>query len=95
MYVEPLIGPETVNTMPVETVNAYRDHGRPAVRLEEGVAEAWQTLERLEEAGVSLDSAVAQLEAEGVEKFVKPFDALLCTLAAARDAVLKTPAKAV
>src|SRR5262249_44434352 len=52
--VEPLIGPETVNTMPLETIHAYRDHGQPADRLEEGAEEARRVLERLPELGIDL-----------------------------------------
>jgi transaldolase len=87
MYVEPLIGPDTVNTMPMETVDAYRDHGRPAVRITEGLAEARADLARLAQAGIDLDAATEQLEAEGVRKFVEPFDKLLAALAAKRQAV--------
>jgi len=76
-YVEPLIGPETVNTVPLETLNAYRDHGDPAPRLEEGVDEARRVLDRLPEAGIDLAAVTQQLEDEGVEKFIKPFDMLL------------------
>jgi transaldolase len=79
-YVEPLIGPETINTMPVETLKAYRDHGRPELRLEENVEEAQAVLKRLPDAGISLDAATQRLEDEGVEKFVKPFDKLIRAL---------------
>jgi transaldolase len=76
-YVEALIGPETVNTIPLETLNAYRDHGNPAPRLEEGVDEARLALDRLPEVGIDLAAVTQQLEDEGVEKFIKPFDMLL------------------
>jgi transaldolase len=76
-YVEALIGPETVNTIPLETLNAYRDHGNPASRLEEGVDEARRVLDRLPEVGIDLAAVTRQLEDEGVEKFIKPFDMLL------------------
>lgn len=76
-YVEPLIGPQTVNTLPLGTLAAYRDHGVPAPRLEEGVADAQQTLERLTELGINLARVAQQLEDEGIENFVKPFDAIL------------------
>jgi transaldolase len=79
-YVEALIGPDTVNTLPVETVDAYRDHGEPAARLEEGVEEARQALGALPDLGVDLQKATQQLEDEGIDKFVKPFDHLLQTL---------------
>ncbi len=76
-YVEALIGPETVNTVPLETLTAYRDHGDPALRLEEGVEKARQVLAQLHDIGIDLDTVTRQLEEEGVEKFVKPFDKLL------------------
>lgn len=87
MYVEPLIGPETVNTMPMETIEAYRDHGDPAARIEEGLAEARRDLERLAAAGIDLDAATRELEAQGVKKFVEPFDELLAALESKRRAV--------
>jgi transaldolase/glucose-6-phosphate isomerase len=79
-YVEPLIGPETINTMPLETLNAYRDHGNPSPRLEEHAEEATRMLERLSRLGIDLDKVAQQLEDEGVEKFVKPYDSLMCNL---------------
>ena len=87
LYVEPLIGPDTVNTMPMETVEAYRDHGRPAARLAQGLSEAKQDLARLREAGIDLDAATAQLEDEGVRKFIEPFDKLLVALRTKRKAL--------
>ena len=80
-YVEALIGPDTVNTTPLETLDAYRDHGHPNARLEHGVAEARNVLERLPDLGISLDQVTQQLEDDGVEKFNKPFDKLMQALA--------------
>ena len=68
-YVEALIGPDTVNTIPVETLDAYRDHGDPQARLEQDVQRAGWVLERLSELGISIDKVTQQLEDEGVEKF--------------------------
>ena len=82
MYVEPLIGPHTVNTLPTATVEAYRDHGRPASRLEGGTDEAANLLARLPEVGIDLDTATEQLEQEGIDKFIKPYDNLLNSLRA-------------
>jgi transaldolase len=79
-YVEPLIGKETVNTMPPETINAYRDHGNPAARLEEDVNKAQATFEKLKKIGVDIEDVSERLEKEGVEKFVKPFDELKNTI---------------
>jgi transaldolase len=79
-YVEPLIGPETVNTMPVETLKAYRDHGNPAPRLAADLEKAAAVLKRLPELGLDLNQATQRLEDEGVEKFNQPYDSLLGTL---------------
>jgi transaldolase len=87
-YIEPLIGAETINTMPLETIAAYRDHGRPAARLEQGVQEAQQVLDRLAELGISIDAVTQQLEDEGVEKFSRPFGSLMHHLEEKRVAAL-------
>lgn len=76
-YVEPLIGPETINSMPPGTLIAYRDHGSPALRLEQGVREARKVLQKLAEVGLNLDEITQKLEEEGVEKFAKAFERLL------------------
>jgi len=80
-YVEALIGPRTVNTAPLETLDAYRDHGEPEARLEQNVGEARLVFDRLPELGISLDNVAQKLEDEGVEKFNQPFDKLMATLA--------------
>jgi transaldolase len=69
IYVEELIGADTVNTMPEETIRDFQDHGKPAPRLEQGVAQARQLLEQLAAAGVDYDDLTDTLEREGVEKF--------------------------
>lgn len=79
-YVEPLIGPETINTMPLETLNAYRDHGDPATRVTEGLDEAKRVIADLRALGIDLEEVATRLEEEGVEKFVTPFRSLLRTL---------------
>lgn len=89
-YVEALIGPKTVNTIPLETLNAYRDHGQPAARLEEDTADAYRMLEQLHEIGIDINEVTQQLEDEGVEKFVQPFDRLMETLEE-EQAALKEP----
>jgi transaldolase len=80
-YIEDLIGPNTIDTVPPDTLDAYRDHGDPKARLEQNVAEARWILERLPELGISIDEVTRQLEDEGVEKFNQPFDKLMKTLA--------------
>jgi transaldolase len=77
MYVEELIGSNTVNTMPEETIEAFQDHGEVAPTLEQGIDEAKRLFEQLERAGVDYDGITATLEREGVEKFSDSFSDLL------------------
>ena len=85
MYVEELIGPETVNTMPAETVVAFQDHGEVKQNsIVAGVGDAEQLLEQLAEAGIDYDDVVATLEAEGVQKFADSFQDLLDGIRAKR-----------
>jgi transaldolase len=86
-YVEPLIGPDTINTMPLETVDAYRDHGRPALTITNDAEAARQVLDRLQEVGIDLDQATQQLEDEGALKFSASFDHLARTIEEKRAAV--------
>jgi transaldolase len=79
-YVEPLIGPETVNTLPPETLDAYRRQGDPASRLDQDLAQASEAVARLAQLGIDLEAVARQLEEEGVKKFVEPFDKLLASL---------------
>jgi transaldolase/transaldolase/glucose-6-phosphate isomerase len=77
MYVDALIGTDTVNTVPMQTLNAYRDHGNPAARLEENMEESRIVLQKLKELGIDLKSVSEKLEDEGIQKFVQPFEHLL------------------
>jgi transaldolase len=77
LYVEELIGPDTVNTMPEETIQAFQDHGAVAETLEQGLEEAQATFDRLAEAGVDYEDVTRTLEREGVEKFADSFSELL------------------
>ena len=77
MYVEELIGPETVNTMPEETIRAFQDHGVVEDTLEKGIKKARKLLEELAAAGVDYDDVVLTLEEEGVQKFADSFEELL------------------
>jgi transaldolase len=76
-YVEALIGPDTVDTVPLETIDAFRHHGIAANTLETGLEEATATLAKLKELGIDLDQITQQLEDEGIDKFNKPFEKLL------------------
>jgi transaldolase len=91
MYVEELIGPETVNTMPLETLVAFADHGEVrGATVREGVDEASRLLEELEAAGVDYDDVVAKLETEGVQKFAEAFDELIAGIEARRGELAAT-----
>ena len=84
MYVEELIGPETVNTMPEETIEAFQDHGEVALTLEQGIDEAKRLFDQLAEVGVDYDDVTRVLEEEGVQKFADSFSELLDGIAAKR-----------
>jgi transaldolase/glucose-6-phosphate isomerase len=80
LYVEELIGADTVNTMPVATFEAFRDHGVVAATLEQDVDEAQQLLADLDGAGISLKEITDQLQTDAVRLFVEPFDKLLAAI---------------
>lgn len=80
-YVEALIGPDTVNTLPPETVTAYRDHGNPALRLEQELHIARALPGQFATLGFDLDEVGDELERQGVQKFIEPYERLLATLA--------------
>jgi transaldolase len=77
MYVEELIGPETVDTMPEETIRAFQDHGEVAPTLTQGLDEAHRVMDELRAAGIDYDDVTATLEREGVEKFADSFAQLI------------------
>ncbi|MBE7178169.1 MAG: transaldolase [Mucilaginibacter polytrichastri] len=76
-YVEELIGPDTVDTVPTETLDAFRDHGKAENKLETGLDQATQTLVSLDNAGIDIHSITQKLEDEGIEKFIGPYQKLL------------------
>lgn len=77
LYVDELIGPNTVNTAPLDTIEAFIDHGTVAETLTRDVDEARRQLQQLDDLGIDLDQVTAQLQDEGVEKFAKSFRELL------------------
>src|SRR5260370_16345541 len=83
MYVEELIGPDTVDTVPPQTLAAFREHGEVRRSLDENVHLARRQLKQLAEVGVNLDRVTYELEVEGVAAFTKSFESLLATLAKA------------
>src|SRR5580658_5598214 len=87
-YVEELIGPDTVNTIPVATMDAFRDHGKIADTIEENVADAQRVLGDLGRAGISLDAVTDKLVEEGVRLFADAADKLLAAVAGKREKIL-------
>ncbi|MBW3634406.1 MAG: transaldolase, partial [Chloroflexi bacterium] len=85
MYVDELIGPHTVNTMPRPTIAAFLDHGTIARTVDKDVSAAYKTMEDLAAAGIDIDAVTAQLEDEGIASFAKSYDSLLQGVAAKRS----------
>jgi transaldolase / glucose-6-phosphate isomerase len=88
LYVEELIGPDTVNTMPPATMDAFRDHGKVRLSLEENIAEADGRMTTLARSGISIDAVTAQLVTDGVQLFADAFDELLGAVTRKRSALL-------
>lgn len=80
LYVEPLMGPHTVNTMPTNTLDAFVDHGEIATRVRDNLAAERALLTQLAELGISLDQVTDDLEKEGVQKFIDSYNDLLATI---------------
>ncbi len=96
MYVDELIGPHTVNTMPPATVEAFRDHGKLALTLEQDLDGARHSFRRLAEVGIDLNAVTRKLQEDGVAAFAKSYDDLLEAIERKRAAVLAgTPGAAV
>jgi transaldolase len=90
MYVDNLIGPNTVNTIPPKTLEAFLDHGTVALTLERDLDEARAQLNSLPELGIKLDDVTQALLDEGVENFVKPYDSLIKTINEKRASLITT-----
>ncbi|HVT44240.1 MAG TPA: transaldolase [Thermoanaerobaculia bacterium] len=86
LYIESLIAPDTVNTVPPQTYDAFRDHGIVRVTIEEKLDEAKRVLDQLEDAGISLDEVTEQLRRDGVDSFAKSFESLMGTIETRRQA---------
>ncbi|HYK89176.1 MAG TPA: bifunctional transaldolase/phosoglucose isomerase, partial [Acidobacteriota bacterium] len=89
LYVQELIGPDTVNTLPPATLNAFRDHGKPRPTLDENVEAARAALSRLKSLGIDLNQITEQLLADGVEAFATSFNSLKAGLDKKRRAILE------
>ena len=87
MYVEELVGADTVNTMPEATLKAFRDHGEVRPSLEEDVDEAQRTMDRVEELGISMEEVTNQLQVDAVRLFVEPFEKLLAAIESQSGAI--------
>jgi transaldolase/glucose-6-phosphate isomerase len=87
-YIEALVGPDTVDTMPPHTIVAYKDHGRPETRIDKDVDDAYRVVEQLEEFDIQMDWVTQKLEDDGVAAFAKSFDSLIAVVEARRAAVV-------
>jgi transaldolase len=89
MYVEGLIGPETVNTMPEETITAFQDHGRVELTLTKDVDAARKLFSDLASAGIDYEDVTDTLEREGVQKFIDSFEELMEGIRAKRGELVR------
>ena len=87
-YVDELIGPNTVNTMPADTYNAFRDHGQVRPALLEGLDEAFESLELLADCGIDIETASDELLKDGAKKFVDAFEQLMHVIGVKREELL-------
>ncbi|MEJ2589782.1 MAG: transketolase [Candidatus Thiodiazotropha sp.] len=85
MYIEPLIGPHTVSTMPNETADAFDTHGEAALTVEQELNEAHKVMQGLQRLGIDLESLTARLLEEGIQKFIDPYESTLELLRTRRD----------
>lgn len=92
LYVDTLIGPDTVNTMPGKTIEAFLDHGSVARTVDRGLDDARQQMADLAAAGIDINAVTHQLEAEGIDSFIKSFESLLAGVAAKKDALASATA---
>ncbi|NIS81211.1 MAG: bifunctional transaldolase/phosoglucose isomerase [Anaerolineales bacterium] len=88
LYVDSLAGPDTVNTIPPATLQAFLDHGMPSRTIDEGLNEAHAQLERLSALGVDLDAITIKLQEDGVRAFTESFEALMASIAVKRERLL-------
>ena len=92
MYVDELIGPLTVNTMPRPTTAAFLDHGTVARTIDKDLSAAYKTMEDLAAVGIDIDAVTTQLEEEGIASFAKSYDSLLSGVASKRSQLAGAPA---
>jgi transaldolase len=87
-YVEALVGPDSVDTMPPATIAAYKDHGNPEVRIDKNLDDARHVMDKLAEAEIHMDEVTKKLEIDGVASFAKSFDSLIVTVEKRRQETL-------
>ena len=92
LYAEELIGPDTIDTMPASTLDAFRDHGKVRATIEEGLVESRQVMAQLAEVGIDFAAVTRKLEEQGVEAFAKDYQKLLNSIAEKRAQVLEVGA---
>src|SRR5438034_575485 len=88
LYLDNLIGPDTVNTVPPATYTAFRDHGKVALTLEQGLDEGREVIAKLATVGIDLKDVTAKLQADGLSSFVGSFDTLVESIESKRDALV-------
>ena len=93
LYVDNLIGPQTVNTVPVETLEAVLDHGTAARTVDQNLTDSRMQLEQLAKASIDIVAVGDELQVEGVEKFTKSYDDLLDSIAQKRESITASLAK--
>ncbi len=87
-YVEALVGPDSVDTMPPQTLAAYKDHGKPEVRIDKNLDDSRRVMDQLADVGISMDAVTKKLEDDGVAAFAKSFDSLIAVVESRRKAVV-------
>jgi transaldolase/glucose-6-phosphate isomerase len=92
LYVQELIGPDTVNTMPPQTIDAFRDHGVVRRTVDDDYEGAERVLRELADAGISIDEITDELQAEGVKLFSESFEMISATMMRKADEILKASA---
>ena len=93
-YVEALVGPDSVDTMPPATLVAYKDHGKPEVRIDKNLDAARRCMDQLAEVGIGMDAVTKKLEEEGVASFTKSFDSLIAVVEKRRQGAVAPAARA-
>ena len=92
LYAEELIGPDTVDTMPLETIQKFSDHGKARMSIEDNIAQSHAKLDALEQIGIHYDQVTKQLQDEGVQKFADSFHQLFQSIDSKKQAIQRKQA---